>query len=259
MSNSAAAAGGQRLEEARPAKDGPSGFNGSVFSLLERTEYRRCDSGEDMETIARLRYAAYHLRGDVPKSREQMVRDEHDDTPNCHRFGIFIDGRLISTVRLHHIDSMHPYGPVMKSFGDVLAPRIDRGDSFINPTMFAADPDLHKAYRALPYVTLRLAVIANSYFNSTSCVCAIRQDHAGFYRRIFGASQVGPTRSYPPFNVSVMMYASECAENLLPTLRRFPFFASTTAEQRMLFSPVTQGQVSPLTVLPTAKYLDRAA
>src|SRR5690606_3265927 len=165
-------------------------FVRSVMQLLERTEYRRCEKGEDLEAIYRLRYKAYRLYGFVPDSPSKMTYDAMDETPNCYKYGVFIDDRLVSTVRLHHLTLSQQQAPVMTVFDDVLYPRLLNGETFINPTQFAADPDWTSVYKSLPYLTLRVAVVANAYFNSTSCVCMIRDEHTAFYKRIFGAVQM---------------------------------------------------------------------
>ncbi|MCX7303082.1 MAG: hypothetical protein NTV73_01915 [Hyphomicrobiales bacterium] len=234
-------------------------FAGKIAELLERTEYRRCESGEDIEAIQRLRYKAYRLHGFIDESGDQTVTDDLDEASNCYRFGVFIDGELASTVRIHHICQAEPYGPAMKTFGDALLPRLQRGESFINPTLFAGEPHYKSALRALPYLTLRLGLVASVYFDATACVGVVREEHTAFYRRVFGATQVGEPRAYPPFNVPVMFYDANCAINREPILKRFPFFKSTAVEQRMLFAKPAMGELAPLTILPTAKYFRDAA
>lgn len=234
-------------------------FANKVTALLERTEYRRCESGEDLEAIYRLRYKAYQIHGFVEESAEQMVRDDLDDAPNCYRFGVFIDNELVGTVRIHHISKAEPYGPVMNTFGDILRPRLERGESFINPTMLAAEPHYRSPFQALPYLTLRLGLLASVYFDATSCIGVIRDEHTAFYRRIFGAVQMGEPRAYPPFSVPVVLYDADCAANREPILKRFPFFKSTQVERRLLFAKPAKGELPPLTILPTAKYYRDAA
>lgn len=190
----------RRVPSAGPIVGG-SAFADNVATLLERVEYRRCEKGEDLEAIYRLRYKAYRNHGTVPQSAERVTTDLFDDTPNCYRFGVWIDNELVSTVRLHHLTHEQPYSSVMDIFGDIISPRLERGETFINPTMFAADPYFATIYRALPYVTLRLAVVANSHFDTTSCICVIRDDHTAFYKRVFGAVQVGEPRPHPSFTV----------------------------------------------------------
>ena len=236
-----------------------SSFASKVEELLERTEYRRCESGEDLEAIYRLRYKSYRAHGFVDESSDQMVVDDLDDAPNCYRFGVFIDRELVATVRIHHITQAEPYGPIMKTFDDVLRPRLQRGESFINPTMLASEPHYRSPLRALPYLTLRLGLVASVHFGATSCIGVVRDEHTAFYRRVFGAVQVGQPRAYPPFNVPVVFYDADCATNRPSILNRFPFFKSTPVEQRMLFAKPAKGELPPLTILPTAKYYRDAA
>lgn len=238
---------------------GPDSFTKSVTALLDHVEYRRCETGEDIEAIYRLRYDSYLATGMVSPNDSRMVVDEYDDLPNSYRFGVFIDGSLVSTIRLHHVSAEFPRSPSMMVFGDALIPRLKAGETFVDPSRFAADLDVSKQHRVLPYLTLRLAVVACGYFNPTFCLTAIKEEHAGFYKRIFNASQALPSRFYPGLTMPVYLFQSRTSENMENTLRRFPFFRSTQAEQRMLFAKPRQGEPAPLTILPTAKYYRPAA
>ncbi|WP_312798273.1 N-acyl amino acid synthase FeeM domain-containing protein [Tianweitania sp.] len=237
----------------------PQGFARNVLTLLERVEYRRCNSGEDLEAIYKLRYRAYRTHGIVSESPMQAMKDDLDDAPNCHRFGVFIDGQLASTIRVHHLHAAEPYAPAMTVFGDVLGPRLARGDSFIDPSRLAADPALIRLYRPLPYLTLRLAVTGAAYFNTTSCLSMVRDEHTAFYQRIFNSVRIAEPRDYASVTVQGILFESRCDKNMENTLRRFPFFRSTAAERRMLFARPGPGELAPLTILPTAKYYRPAA
>ena len=68
---------------------GASAFTRTILSLLDRIEYRFCDSGEDLEAIYRLRYNAYLQAGMVRPDASRMVADSFDDLPNSFRFGVF--------------------------------------------------------------------------------------------------------------------------------------------------------------------------
>ncbi len=234
-------------------------FARNVLALLDHVEYRRCENGEDLEAIYRLRYDSYLATGMVEPDPARMVIDQYDELPNSYRFGVFIDGSLVSTIRLHHVSREHPHSPSMTVFGDDLHPRLEAGETFVDPSRFAADLDVAKQHRVLPYLTLRLAVVACGYFNPTFCLTAIKEEHASFYKRIFNASQALAPRSYPGLNVPVHLFQSRTSENMDNTLRRFPFFHSTEAERRLLFAKPAQGELAPLTILPTARYNRPAA
>jgi hypothetical protein len=237
-----------------------SAFARNVLSLLENIEYRRCRSGEDLEAIYRLRYNSFRSHGLLlSEDPAEQMSDELDEAPNCHRFGVYLEGTLVATVRIHHLSAETPFAPIMTVFGDKLLPRLKRGESFIDPSRLAIDPELAAVNRALPYLTLRLAVIANTYFDTTSCVSMIRGEHTAFYKRVFRSVSVCEPRLYPPFTMPIHFYESRCDENMAWILQRFPFFRSTAMERRLLFGQTAVGEPAPLTVLPTARYSGIAA
>jgi hypothetical protein len=237
----------------------PSEFARKVSDLLERTEYRRCDKGEDLEEIYRLRYKSYRLTDMVSDLPSQSIHDALDETPNCYKFGIYIDGTLVSTLRIHHVDWKNPLSPSTMVYGDILKPRMAEGDSFIDPSRFAADPEWSRVYPQIPYLTLRLAGMACFHFQAPFCLSTIRAEHAGFYKRIYCSDQIGEQRSYPGLNYPVVLYQATVGAIRERSFTRYPFFKSTAMEQRMLFAPPQDGELAPLTILPTAKYMSRDA
>ena len=247
------------VSSSRGQESDGSSFTRGILNLLEHVEYRRCESGEDLEAIYRLRYKAYRQHGVVGEIKDRLISDELDDAPNCYRFGIFIDGELASTIRIHHLSLANPMSGSMKIFGDLLHPRLLRGETFVDPSRLAADPEMAAAHRGLPYVTVRLAVAASIHFNVTSCLSTIREEHRAFYQRVINSVQVGKARAFHGLSVEGILCESNCEANMANILRRFPFFISSTFEQRMLFKRPMRGELVPLTVLPTAKYSLAAA
>ena len=237
-----------------------SAFARNVFALLERTEYRRCESGEDLESISRLRYAAYRLNDLVPENADRMVMDEFDSLPNCHRFGVYVDGHLASTIRLHVVSAATPESPSTSVYPDILRPRLAAGERFIDPSRFAADPEWSRLYPQLPYLTLRLAGMACFHFDAPYCISMIREDHAAFYKRVYKSRPIGDARPYEGvINCSALLYQADVLAIQDETFARFPFFWSSKVEQRLMFGRPAKGEPVPLTILPTAKYMQRAA
>ena len=244
----------------RPAPEAQnSAFVRSVFSLLERTEYRRCDKGEDLEDIYRLRYRAYRIHGVVPANASRMILDDLDDASNVYRFGVYVDQHLVSTLRIHVLDQEHRTGPSTQAFGDIVHPMIDAGDTFIDPSRFAADPEWSKVYPQLPYITLRLAGMACFYFNAPYCLSTIRDDHSAFYKRIYASQKIGEARSYPGVFTPVELYRADVNAIRQRSFERYPFFFSTAWEERLMFGRPELGEPAPLTILPTARYMMKAA
>ncbi|MBI1622462.1 N-acyl amino acid synthase FeeM domain-containing protein [Aquamicrobium zhengzhouense] len=238
----------------RPATAGRSAFVANIFSALERTEYRRCESGEDLEDIYRLRYKAYRRTEMVGDNQHSQIYDDLDDQQNCHRFGVYIDGVLVSTLRLHHVSAEAARSPSTIVYPDILMPRVDAGETFIDPSRFAADPDWTKAFPQIPYITLRLAGMACMHFATPYCLSTIRPDHGGFYRRIYHSEQIGALRDYPGLNYQVVLYQADVNAIRTRSFARFPFFRSTPMEQRLMFGETMPGEPRPLTILPTAQY-----
>jgi hypothetical protein len=234
-------------------------FAQKVVDLLERTEYRRCDKGEDLEDIYRLRYKAYRSNDMVPDSETQTIHDELDETPNAYRFGVYVDQRLVSTLRIHHVTRETPWSPSTKAFGDIVMPMLEAGDTFVCPSRFASDPDWTRVYPQLPYVTLRLATMACFYFKVPYGLSTVREDHAGFYKRVYPSERISEPRAYPGVFNKVVLHRINTMENRELYFQRYPFFRSTPMEQRLLFLRPARGELAPLTILPTAKYYHKAA
>jgi N-acyl-L-homoserine lactone synthetase len=251
------AVGRQAIGEQESRSD--SAFSRNVSNLLEQVEYRHLDSGEDFEDVCRLRYNSYVKSGMMSPNASRAVKDKFDELPNSFVFGIYYEGQLVSTLRLHHVTERYPVSPSTDVFGDVLQSRISAGESFVDPSRFAADTEWSGTLRVLPYITLRLAVLACKHFNPTYCLTAVKEEHASFYKRIFRSEQATPPRTYPGLIVPVHLYQSKCSDNMEDTIERFPFFRSSASERRMLFVRPVRGVPAPLTILPTAKYLQRAA
>lgn len=235
-----------------------SAFSRNVARILEAVEYRRCENGEDLEDIYRLRYKSYHSAGLIRSNSERKIADEHDESENAYCFGVYYEGKLISTIRLHHVTAEYPESPSTKLFGDVLMPRLASGETYVDPSRFAADPEWTAPLKVIPYLTLRLAHVACRYFQPTACLTTIREEHAAFYTRILYAELVQQGRAYPGLTVVGHLYQSKNPEAVDKVAERFPFFESTPLEQRMLFER-RKNMIAPLTVLPTAKYLIKAA
>ena len=236
-----------------------AGLANKVFSLLEKVEYRRCDTGEDLEDIYRLRYKAYRWNDMVADNERHVISDDLDEAPNVYRFGIYVDQRLLSTMRIHHVTAQYPMSTSTKAFGDVVLPMLDQGKTFVCMSRFASDPEWTRVYPQLAYVTLRLAGMACFYFGASYGLSTVREDHAGFYRRIYYSEQIGEARPYPGVVNRVVLFRTNAYANEARYYERFPFFRSTPMERRMLFAPPAVGELAPLTILPTAKYWRQAA
>ncbi len=239
---------------------GSSAFAYSVLNFLNRVEYRRCDRGEDFEAVCRLRYKAYRARDLVPNNPFEQVEDEFDHTSNCLCFGVYVDEKLISTIRMHRLTIDDQQSPAMEVYPDIITPRLEDGEHFVEPSRFAVDPEYSIQYPQIPYVTQRLPWMACFHFGVEFGISMIREDHVAYYRRSYKSRQIGGPRNYGGvINCMALLYEVDILAIKKAVHTRLPFFKSTPVEQRLLFARPTAGAEAPLTVLPTANSLRAAA
>ena len=164
---------------------------------MDQVDYRLAQTPEEKEEIYNLRYRAYLREGAVKESPEQRVTDQYDDLPNSWTFGVYLFGELYSSVRISVLTPEWRESCSAEAFGEILHPRLDRGEVIIDPARFVADPDKVKRLPELPYLTLRLAYMACEYFNADLGLAIVRAEHQAFYRRVFLHETIAEPRMFP--------------------------------------------------------------
>jgi hypothetical protein len=211
--------------------------------LFDRVDYRLVETPEDLDLVCALRYRGYLHGGLIAASELQRVTDRYDGAPNAWTFGVYVDGELCSSLRLHVLTSDWRMSYTTDAFGDVLHPRLDQGEVFIDPSRFVADPEKAKRFPELPYLTLRLAYLACEYFNADTGLALVRAEHQSFYRRVFLHEAITEPRSTPNLIIKVALMASDFRSLRERVMTRFPIMRSSAFERRMLFDRGTQRQV----------------
>ena len=204
--------------------------------LFDRVDYRLIETPEERDSVYLMRYRAYLHGGLISPSESRRIIDRYDDAPNAWIFGIYLDGELCSSLRLHVLTPEWRTSYTSELFGDVLHSRLDRGEVFIDPARFAADPEKAKQFPELPYVTLRLAYLACDHFNADTGLAMVRTDHQAFYRRVFLHETITEPRAFPGWHSKkVTLMASDFRTLRERVLSRFPILRSSAFERRMLF------------------------
>src|SRR5215510_1057858 len=207
-----------------------------ILALLERVNYRRADTAEEREAIFRLRYEAYLREGVIPPSPNKRFCDAHDEATNAWIFGLYIEGELVSSIRLHVARRRWYALPALDVFSDLLLPEIAVGRTIVDPTRFVIDRTASRRYPELCYVTTRLAVLASDYFSADLLLATVRAEHQAFYRRVFGHRLACEPRHYPPLSKPICLMALDYPLARERLLQRLPFFRSTVLERRTLFT-----------------------
>jgi hypothetical protein len=213
-----------------------TGISLRASGLLEGVDYRLISTSKEKDQLYSMRYKAYRHGELIPPSEAERYSDRYDDAPNAFTFGIHIDGELCSSLRLHVLTSEQRMSYTTELFGDVLYPRLDKGEVFIDPARFVADPEKARRFPKLPYLTLRLAYLACDYFNADTGLALVRPGHRAFYRQVFLHENIAEPRQFPNALVKVALMASDFRASREQVLARFPILRSTAFERHTLFS-----------------------
>jgi hypothetical protein len=236
------------MNAGKPAGNSTSSqFANTLIDLLDQVRYRRVSVDEQFDPVYRLRYEAYRREDFIPVNSQQVTRDQFDELPNCYCFGVYIGGRLASSLRFHMVTPEQPYSPCMSVWPDVLQPLLDNGKSFIDPGRFTTDFELSLAYPALPYLTLRIAAMACEHFPVRYCMSAVRPEHTAFYRRVFNARPLGDERTYADLAFPMQLFTADVPVIRDRVMDRYPFFLSLPEERAALFgsSPTDLVAIAP--------------
>jgi len=206
-----------------------------VSQLIDKIDCRLAETGEEREAIFRLRYRAYMGEGAILQNSSGTFSDDYDERGTGFLFGFYIEGELASSIRVHVASKEHPDFISREVFSDFLQPELDAGKVIVDPTRFVTDENFSRLYRALPYATLRVAGMACEYFSADHLLATVRREHQAFYRRTFHHQLICEARPYPgltkPLSLMMMHYSTLAG----PLYQRYPFFRSTSVEQRLLF------------------------
>jgi len=225
----------------------PSRFADRVVRLLERVEYRRAESEEDKNAIYRLRYDAYMREGAIEPRASRRFSDPFDEACNVWIVGMFIDGELASSIRLHVAANADAPLPAVTVFPDILESRLRRGQIIIDPTRFVTRLDFSRRFAEMPYLTVRPGWMAGEYFRADFILATIRTEHQGYYRRVFGHEGWSAARDYPTLKKPIACMGLDYFAMRSHVQQRYPFYKSTVTERAELFARSSNPRVAPET------------
>jgi hypothetical protein len=212
-----------------------SGLADRKTELLDRVEYRLAQTEEEKDKIYRLRYRAYLHEGAIEPRADQRLTDSFDHLPNSWLFGVYLDGKLRSSLRVSVATRDNANTPAVEAFGDLLEPELAQGKVIVDPNRFVADPSSKAEYPELPYLTVRLGYLACGYFNADIGTATVRAEHRAFYRRVFFQKALCEPRPYPTLTKPLCLMTADYLSVRDKVFARFPLMRSSALERRMLF------------------------
>ena len=220
------------------AIQGAGNFSNKVIGLLRRVEYRLAQSENELDAIYRLRYEANLREGAITPNASEKLKDKFDDVPNALNFGIFIDDVLTSALRMHVLTPAQPYSPALDAFPDLLGPRLEEGARIIDGNRFVAEYPRARSFPELPYVTLRVGILAAMHFDCDLITASVRTEHYPFYKREYFATKLCEPRPYPTLVKPLSLISIDFRNDGGRINERHPFYKSSQEERLRLFEAV---------------------
>lgn len=206
-----------------------------MLDVFDRVSYRRVRLEDTQDPIYRLRYEAYRRENFIAINSQRTSGDAYDLSPNAYCFGVYLDDRLISSIRFHLVSPEERSSPSRSIFPELLDPILDAGKTYVDPSRFTADHEATLAYPILPFLTTRIVVMASDFFEVDYCLSSVRPEHGAFYRRVFHSKAWSDERYYDGLNFPVIMYVADVPQVLEGIYRRYPSYRSTPQEREQLF------------------------
>jgi N-acyl-L-homoserine lactone synthetase len=213
----------------------PIRFVDRVSDLLEIVDYRPILTDAERDELFEHRYEAYLREGAIKPDFTRRMSDRFDDLDNTWNIGIYIDDKIVASMRLNIANSDYPHMPATGVFDDYLAGEIARGQIILDPTRFVVNQDVARHYPELVYATTRIGWMAGEYFGVDQILATARAEHQAFYKRIFGHEVVCDVRQYYQLTKPLSLMVLKYQEVKQRVHRRYPFFRSTFFERRSLF------------------------
>ncbi len=215
-----------------------SSFNERAEQLLPRIEYRLLVSPTDRLQAFQMRYEAYLREGTVEANDSQSFSDADDDLGNSYIFGVFLDGTLASSIRVHVAVAPDDCLPSARVFPDVLLPPLRSGRRIQDPTRFVLSEAVAGKIPEMPLLTLRTVWLLGEHFEVDMSLAAVRAEHRAFYMRTCGHKPVSDARPYPMLNKPIVCLSADFQTMKERNYQRFPFLRSTPQERAELLRPV---------------------
>ena len=203
---------------------------------MQRVEYRRIDTEQEKEIIFRDRYEAYRRDGSVEPNETGVFTDREDEVANVWMIGVYIDGDLASSIRLHVGWRPEHYIPAANIFPDHIRPLLADGRVVIDSSRQVSRLAYARAYPFLTLLTMTASHMADDHFGADFMLAACKPEYQTAFRRLGGCVEWAPPRPYPPMAKPTALMVYDCAANRASLRARYPFITTAGAVRANLFA-----------------------
>lgn len=215
----------------------PSGLSKYALDFLDAVSYRLMSSDDDLEQVFRMRHDAYKAANHIAGNETGIWTDEADRCPSASLVGVFVDGELAASVRLHRLESLSAQSTAVEVFSDILRPRFEEGMAFSDTNRLSCDLRFLQKFKALPLATIRVTGLHVAFYGCSYSLAAVRRQHEPFYKRVLGTKRwsEGDGVNYKGTTAYLHLLAASSVELRDRCFRDRQYFLSTPEERRALF------------------------
>lgn len=211
------------------------GFVERASRVLDLVDFRKIVTPREIDDVQRLRFEAYTRENNVFSDKALLRTDKYDSEPNTEIFGLYIEGRIASSVRLHRVTAETPQTPSNLYFPEFFMTRLAMGHRFLEATRFCASSEFTAKYPSLHILTLKVCFMAALHYDMQFALCSVRAEHSAFYRRYFEFKPVIVGKTVPTISVPANLFVGDIEKSFSNVVKRLPFMNSTEEERKALF------------------------
>lgn len=175
-----------------------------------------------------LRYRAYSSAGLIGERSNGLFYDQWDNTSTQILWGIRFRGHLVGSIRTTwgaNIPELSAYPHFVNQFAG-------RPDC-VSGNRLVIEPKLRGRNMSLLLALLRLHLMASNEL-APHAVCAVRQPHVEFYRRVLVMEPSGEPQTYPELNCKMQLLYGRTISLHETVYRQSPSLSPRESERRLL-------------------------
>jgi hypothetical protein len=225
----------------------PTGLSKSVIDFLDNVSYKRMTTETDLDQVFRLRHDNYKAVGHFDGTNDGRYSDELDFVPGVENIGLYVDGDLMGSLRLHLMNKELRKSCSSEIYDFVLNPKLDDGIVMVDTSRFCCDLSKGSRYNALPLAAIRVPGLLAVQKHAHYTLSTVTAPHVPFYKRVLESKDWydGGIR-YPGLTAVVHLLAADMRDITRLAYQNRQYLWSTLAEREALFgeNPST-GMVQP--------------
>jgi hypothetical protein len=201
----------------------------------KRVAARVAGSYPERDAIFKLRYQSYLRAGLVSQNSFLRYIEPADHATNASLMGLYVDRRLISSLRLQISNASSPHFSSLELFPHVLEPLLRSDKTIVDMSRVVTEGESARPYVWMPYLILRSWIVAAEHFRADYISAAMRPQHLLFYSRLLGSELHSEIRRPPDDPTTLGLVTVSFASSAKRLYENLPFLRSTPLERQQLF------------------------